>query len=150
MKIDMTLVSQKYDFYKNFEETGSRTQDLLIHEILWPLSDVWELFFFYFHINKASNYLPVDFLSKRICTDSPRHLDVVIFSENSRIGLFGCVGVVGELDFQRTVPASNRIQFTCNCLSSLNRNIVRSGALGGQEFAANLILGLIKIKSSLY
>ena len=51
-----------------------------------------------FQINKASNYLPVDFLSKHTCTDSPGHLDVVHFSENSRIGFFGGVGVIGELD----------------------------------------------------
>ena len=55
--------------------------------------------FTYFQINRASNNLQVDFSSKRTCTDSSRHLDEVHFSENSRIGLFGCVGVVGELDF---------------------------------------------------
>ena len=54
--------------------------------------------FHYFQMNKASNYLPVDFLRKRSCTDSPGHLDEVHFFENNRIGLFGCVGVVGELD----------------------------------------------------
>ena len=54
--------------------------------------------FSYFQINRASNYLPVNFLSKRTCTDSPGHLYVVHFSENSRIGFFGGVGVIGELD----------------------------------------------------
>ena len=46
-------------------------------------------------INKASNYLPVNFLSKHTCTDSPGHLDVVHFSENSRVVFFGGVGVIG-------------------------------------------------------
>ena len=104
--------------------------------------------FFYFQINNTSNHLPVNLLSNWTGTDGPRHLDVVSFSKNSRIGLFDCVGVVGELDFERAVPAANCVQFTCNCLSGLNRNVIRSGALSGLEFAADLKLSLIKIWSS--
>ena len=104
-----------------------------------------------FLINNKSNHLPIDFLSKRASrTDCPRHFDVVSFSQNRRIGLFDCVAAVGELNFERAVPAANCIQFTCNCLSSLNRNVIRSGALSSLEFAADLKLGLIKIKSSCY
>ena len=47
-----------------------------------------------------SNHLPVNFLSNWTGTDGPRHLDVVSFSKNSRIRLFDCVGVVGELNFE--------------------------------------------------